>query len=234
MAPVVGQKIRAPELEALRGHILLDRFGAKQAWNPKERRKLGGVAERRRRRGDARVNLLLGLFGRHLVEGERVVLAVGADRMAGGDVFAYAFRAGQRLLTDDEKGRLDALIGEDLQDLVAVTRQWPVIEGQHHFVIPERQGLRILHRADAWMLARIDHEGSRGADRVRVAGTIGGGSGAWGGAGEKSQAEDRPTPDLDASQTTTDHEAPTAFHSIAMTNPRVMNAALTSRIHPRF
>jgi hypothetical protein len=42
-----------------------------------------------------------------------------------------------------------------------------------------------------------------------MAGTIFGGDGARDGAGEKSQADDHPTRDPDASQTTTDHTAPT-------------------------
>ena len=41
-------------------------------------------AERGVDRGDAVVDLLLGLGERHLVEGERMVLAVGADGVAGG------------------------------------------------------------------------------------------------------------------------------------------------------
>jgi len=43
-----------------------------------------------------------------------------------------------------------------------------VVEGQHHLVIAQRQRLGILHGADAGMLARIDHQRARGADRVRI------------------------------------------------------------------
>lgn len=77
-----------------------------------------------------------------------------------------------RLLTDGEEDRLDAIIGEDLQHLVAVAGQRPIIEGQDHLVIPERQRLGILHGADSRMFARIDHQGTRGADRVGMAGAI--------------------------------------------------------------
>ena len=159
-----------------------------------------------------------------------MVLAVGADGVAGGDELAHAFRVGPGLLADDEEGCLDALIGEDLQHLVAVARQRTVIEGQHHLVIPERQGLRILHRADARMLARIDHEGSRGAERVGMAGTIGGGAPlrTRGGAGEKPQAGDRPTRDPDASQTTTDHEAQPAFLDRENTSRRSQELTVAS------
>jgi hypothetical protein len=73
-----------------------------------------------------------------------------------------------------KEGRLDALRGENFQNLVAVARQRPVIEGQHHLMIFERQRFGILHGADAGMLAGIDHQGSRGAERIGMAGAIGG------------------------------------------------------------
>ena len=69
--------------------------------------------------------------------------------------------------------------------------QRTVIEGQHHLVIPERQGFRILHGADARMLARIDHEGALGADRVGMAGAICGQRILGSQPGEKPEAEDR-------------------------------------------
>ena len=111
---------------------------------------------------------------RHLVAGERMVLAVGADGVAGVAQLAHAFRIGVGLLADQEERRLDAVGGENLQDLVAVFRQRTVVEGQHHLMIPERQRFRILHGADDGMCARIDHERARRADRVGMAGAIGG------------------------------------------------------------
>ena len=99
---------------------------------------------------------------------------MAADGVPGGGKLAYAFRIGPGLLADGEEGRFHALICEDLQHLVAVAGQRPVIEGQHHLMIPERQRLGILHGADPRMLARIDHEGARGADRIGMAGAIGG------------------------------------------------------------
>ena len=44
------------------------------------------------------------------------------------------------------------------QNLIAVVRQRPVVERQHHFVILERQRLGVLHGADAGMLQGIDHQ----------------------------------------------------------------------------
>ena len=90
---------------------------------------------------------------------------------------------------DREEGRLDALRGEDLQDLIAVARQRTVVERQHHLVISERQRFGILHGADPRMLAGIDHQGSRGAERVGMAGTIGGRRRLCGDAGQQSQRQ---------------------------------------------
>ena len=60
-------------------------------------------------RGDAVVDLLPGALDRHLVHGERMVLAVGADGVAGVAELADAFRIGSRHLADHEEGRLHAL-----------------------------------------------------------------------------------------------------------------------------
>jgi hypothetical protein len=67
-----------------------------------------------------------------------------------------------------------ALRGEDGQNLIAVGRQRPVIESQHHLVVFKRQLLAVLHGADPGMLARIDHQRPRGPERVGMAGTISG------------------------------------------------------------
>ncbi len=86
---------------------------------------------------------------------------------------AHAFRIGRSHAADLEEGRLHAFRGENVQNLIAVARQRPVIERQHHLVIGKRQRLRILHGADPRMLPGIDHQGTRGAERIGMAGTIG-------------------------------------------------------------
>jgi hypothetical protein len=78
------------------------------------------------------------------------------------------------------------------------------------------------------MFVRIDHQGPRGAERVGMTGTIFGGGGARDRAGEKSQADDYPTRDSDARQTTTDHAAPTRILSIAK-NFNVKNSIAINR-----
>ena len=132
------------------------------------------IAKRRLDRGDAVIDLLLGALDRHPVHAQRMILAVGADGMAGVAELADAFRKGLGHAADVEEGRLDALRGENFQNLIAVARQRAVVERQHHFVILQRQRFGILHGADARVLAGIDHQRSRGAERVGMAGAIGG------------------------------------------------------------
>ena len=47
-----------------------------------------------------------------------------------------------------------------------MTRHRPVVEGQNDFPVVERQRLVILHRADARMLARVDHDGASDPQRA--------------------------------------------------------------------
>src|SRR6476646_10656810 len=95
VAPVVGGEIRAPDLDALGDQIFLDRVGAQQPWDAEERRELAGVAIKRcERRGDAPVQFLLDLLDRHFLKGQRMVLAVGTNGVAGGGDLADPFRIG--------------------------------------------------------------------------------------------------------------------------------------------
>ena len=57
---------------------------------------------------------------------------------------------------------------------VGIGRQRAVVEGEHHFFIEKRKRLRIVHRANPAMLARIDHDGAAGAERVGAAGAFAG------------------------------------------------------------
>src|SRR4051794_14267861 len=103
MPPVVGRKIGAPGLDTLCSEILLYGFGAEQAGNAEERRRGVVLAECRRGRGDAVVDLLLRALNRHPVHAERVILGMGADTMAGIADFADAFRIVACHPADDEE-----------------------------------------------------------------------------------------------------------------------------------
>jgi hypothetical protein len=87
-----------------------------------------------------------------------MVLGVGGHCVAGVAHLAHAFGIAVCLTSDQEKGRLGAMGGENIEDLVGVFRQRTVIESQHDLVVFERQRLVILHGADDGMGARIDHD----------------------------------------------------------------------------
>ena len=69
-------------------------------------------------------------------------------------------------LSDHEEGRLGAFGCQRLENAAGMTRHRPVVEGQNDFPVVERQRLAILHRADARMLARVDHDGASDPERA--------------------------------------------------------------------
>ena len=172
--PVVGREIRAPDLDALGFRIGLDGVVAAEAGNAEERRGFRAIAKGCRHRGDAVVDFLLRAFERHPLHVRRMILGVGGNRVAGIAHPAHAFRIGPGLRSDQEEGRLHALRGENIQHLIAVLRDRAVVEGQHHLMILQRQRLGVLHGADDGIFAWIDHDRARRAERVGMAGTIGG------------------------------------------------------------
>lgn len=216
VAPVVGREVGAPDLDALRRQIGFRNLGAHQAGNPEERRELALVAvERGERRGDAVVDFLPHLLERHLVHRQRMVLAVRADGMPGRDQLAHAVRIEPGLGADGEEGRLDALAGEDGQHLVAVFRQRPIVKGQHHLVVGERQRLRILHGADPRMLHGIDDESPRGAECVGITRAVRGKGGLrrHEAAAQQCRADHGPRPLPDHHQDVCNHRISAAFQT---------------------
>ena len=124
-------------------------------------------------RGDAVLDFLAQAIGAHAIEGERMFHAVRADGVAFGGDALHDLRKFLGVVADQEIGRLHAMRGQDIEHLLGVDRPRRVIEREHHFLVGERQGLRILERADARMLGRIDNDGAAGADGVGIARTIG-------------------------------------------------------------
>ena len=118
-------------------------------------------------------DFLPGAVERQAIHAGRMVLAMGGHRVAGVAHLAHPRGIVLGLASDQKKGRLGAMGGENVEDLVGVFRQRSVIESQHHLVVFERQRLVILHGADDGVRARIDHDGARCADSVRMAGAIG-------------------------------------------------------------
>jgi len=169
--PVVGDYVRAPGHQMLRGQETLVHLGTAEAGNPEERRHGFRVADRGVDRGDPAFDLLLDPRQAQALEAERMIETVRADRMALVVHAPQHPRVGMRHLADNEISRLHALRGERIEDEVAVGRQRAVVEGDHHLMIGERQRLLVLHAADAREFVRTDGEHARGAERVAMAGT---------------------------------------------------------------
>src|SRR5436305_15150158 len=140
-----------------------------------------------------------------------MILGMRAEAMAGFDQLANAFRIGLRHAADDEEGRLNALRGEDRKNLAAVARQRTVVKRQYHLVIPQWQGFGILHGPDAGMLAWVDHQRTRSAKRIAIAGALGGPGRMRSNAANQAQAQNGPLASAKRSQGITDHKHRLAF-----------------------
>ena len=167
MPPVVGEKIRTPDLDSLFGEI----SSTLSARNRPGIRKNGANASELSPSAafaDAMPSSISCLARSiwHAIYGQGVSLALRADAMARGEQFAHAFRIGAGHVADGEKSRLHAFGCKNVEDLIAVARQWPVIECQHDLMIGKRQRFPILHGADARMLSGVDHQRARRAERV--------------------------------------------------------------------
>ncbi len=173
--PIVCQEIGTPDLDALFGQIVLDVVRSQKPRNSEERgqRFVGILAERCFHRCDTLIDLLLGAVDRHVVHAQRMILGVGADGVAGIAELADTLGRFLGLVPDGEENRLDALRGEDFQNLIAVTRERAIVEGQHHFMIGERQCLGILHGPDTRVLPRIDDQSAGSSERIGMAGAVG-------------------------------------------------------------
>ena len=172
--PVVGDDVGAPGRELARLEIRLHLVGAEKSRNAHERRRRPAFAERCCNRRKALLDLALHQVERHAVERQRMVLAVVADGVAGLADFAQQVRIAARHAADDEIGGLHAMLGQHIEHAVGVGRQRAVVEGQHDLVVLERQRARVVDRADARMLLRIDRQHAAGAERIRIARAIGG------------------------------------------------------------
>src|SRR4029077_11327244 len=117
--PVVGYRVGAEDDERPRGKLLLDRFRLRQAGDAKEWRHFLGVAKRGAYGGNAVVDLVLQLLDREALEAGRMILAVRADRVPGGVHPAHRRGICVGHGADEEIRRLDALCGENIEDLLA-------------------------------------------------------------------------------------------------------------------
>src|SRR5262249_18988315 len=123
---------------------------------------------------NALVDLLLGAQQRQFGEDHGMILTVRGDGVAFVVDAPRRRRIGVRLAPDHEESRLHALGCERLEDAIRVGRQRAVVERQDHFLVAERQRLRILHGADAGVLLGRDDEHALGAGGASTA------AGTWG------------------------------------------------------
>ena len=91
---------------------------------------------------------------------------VMADGVARGRDPAHQRRMFGGGLADQEEGGAHAFMGQRRQHFGVGCRPWPVVEGQHHLAILQRQRLRKTLQADPRGGRRIDGENARGAERV--------------------------------------------------------------------
>jgi hypothetical protein len=133
-----------------------------------ERRDLVVRSERLLHGFEALVDLFLRLGERHTVKRQRMAEAVRSDGVAGFRNLAHPLGVGGSHLAYHEIRGLDALRREDLQDMLGVRGQGTIVEGQHHLMIGERQGVVITHGADQRHRGRIDHQGSVDPECVGV------------------------------------------------------------------
>ena len=136
---------------------------------PEERSDRARIAERLADRCDALIEVGLLVGDGPLPNLRRVGLRVGRDGVAVVISAAHERRKLGCHFPDHEERRLHALRGEDVEHPVGARRQRTVVERQDDLVIPERQGLGILHRADAAVLGRVDRDDPAGPECVGFA-----------------------------------------------------------------
>ena len=102
-----------------------------------------------------------------------------ADGVALGEHALGQRRMGDGVAAEHEEGRAHAFVLERGQHPVGGAGPGPVVEGQHHLLRRERQRHRELLAADRRRLRRIDGEHAFGAERRRIAGTVGGRGQGW-------------------------------------------------------
>src|ERR1700746_1089710 len=84
-----------------------------------------------------------------------MIFAVCADGVSFGENPAHCGGVRASHLSEQEECRLDALGGENVEDLVGIARYWPVVESKYDLLIGKRHGHCLAHCSDPGILARI-------------------------------------------------------------------------------
>ncbi len=172
--PVVGDDVGAPGHQTAGLQIGFDLVAPQESRDTEERCDGAVVCRRGRDRNDALFDFVLHGVERRAIEAEQMVLAVGADGVAFGEDAAGEVRIAAGHAADQEIVGLHAMLGQHVEHAIGVGRQRAVIEGQHDLLVLERQRTGVLHRADAGEFARVDRQHPAGAERIRIAGAVGG------------------------------------------------------------
>src|ERR1700704_3777358 len=92
-----------------------------------------------------------------------------ADRMSFRDFALDQSGQGLRIAADEEKCRLHAFLGERVENLWGGLRGGPIVEGEHDFMIVERQASRIGFQPHLQAAGRPYLQGAGDAERFRPA-----------------------------------------------------------------
>jgi hypothetical protein len=97
--------VGAPDLNILRGEVMLDALDAQEAGSAEERRRPGAVAESGRYQRNTLVYLKFRLIQRHPPKGERMAVAVSPNGVARIADAPHVFGEGVGHLANQEKGK---------------------------------------------------------------------------------------------------------------------------------
>ncbi len=173
------QPVCRPEVAPEHGHVARVQDG-------EQRRRVGEAREaeeRHVRRGRARIGAVAGALvggdavvdvglGRVLVEAAQgeggMRHRMVADRVALGDLAPHQRGSRRGVAPNQEEGRADAFVAQRVEHARRRTRPRPVVEGQHHLVVGEREGLRVGLEPDMQGgRGGVDLDHARRAERAR-------------------------------------------------------------------
>ncbi len=172
LVPVAGPDVGAEHHDAAPLEPIEQRGAGGEAGEAEERRRrraAGPAVERQFVGGDAAVDLGLRLGQRQVVE-QTMRIGVMADRVALGAFAPRQRRMRRHVAAEQEEGGVHAFVLERVQHLRGRGRPGTVVEGQHQFLVVERQGLRELLAADPRRAGGVDRHRALGAERFGIAG----------------------------------------------------------------
>jgi hypothetical protein len=171
--PVAGPDIGAEHDDAAGLHPVEQRLARGKTGKAEERR--GRLAprlaiSRQFVTGDAAIDLGLGLVQRQVVE-QRMRIGVMAERMAFRQSPPGDLRMCVDIAAEQEEGGADAFRLQGVEHPRRGCRPGAVVEGQHQFLVAQRQGVGEVLAADPGGASGIDGQHPFGAERIVIART---------------------------------------------------------------